>query len=52
MNKEEYITPMMEIIEFECEDIITTSGFEKEDQPPVVTPIPNMVPYPDPVDNG
>ena len=26
MEKQEYITPEMEIIEFECEDIITASN--------------------------
>lgn len=28
--KEKYITPEMEVIEFECEDIITTSDAETE----------------------
>jgi hypothetical protein len=26
MEKEKYVTPEIEIIEFECEDIIITSG--------------------------
>ena len=29
--KEKYTTPAMEVVEFEVEDIITTSGFWKDD---------------------
>ena len=29
--KETYISPEMEIVEFECEDVITTSGIIPED---------------------
>ena len=35
MNKEKYITPEMEIVEFEAEDVITTS-FE-DDELPITT---------------
>ena len=53
MNKERYIAPEMEIIEFECEDIIVMSDpLSKPDQPPVVTPIPSMVPFNDPNENN
>ena len=48
MNKERYIAPEMEIIEFECEDIIVMSDpLSKPDQPPVVTPIPSKLQFPD-----
>ncbi len=30
MNKEKYITPDLEIVEFEAEDVITTSGEDDE----------------------
>ena len=46
--KEKYTAPEMEIIEFEYEDVIISSGPEGVNQTPVVTPIPDMVPYPDP----
>lgn len=36
MEKEKYISPKMEIIEFEEEDIITTSGDLEDDELPVV----------------
>ena len=35
MDKEKYITPDMEITEFEAEDVITTSG--EDDELPLVT---------------
>lgn len=37
MDKETYITPEMEIVEFEAEDVITTSGFET-DETPIIKP--------------
>ena len=48
MNKERYIAPEMEIIEFECEDVIVTSDqLTNVNQPPVVTPIPSKLQFPD-----
>lgn len=29
--KEAYTTPEMEVVEFECEDVITTSGITPDD---------------------
>lgn len=29
--KEKYITPDMEIVEFECEDVITQSGLDENE---------------------
>ena len=35
--KEEYISPEIEIVEFECEDVITTSGIiSDENELPIV----------------
>lgn len=35
--KEEYIKPEIEIVEFECEDVITTSGISTdEDELPIL----------------
>lgn len=31
MNREEYEVPVVEIIEFETEDVITTSGIDEGD---------------------
>ena len=37
MDKKKYITPEMEIVEFEAEDVITTSVFET-DETPIIKP--------------
>lgn len=35
--KEKYITPEIEIVEFDCEDVITTSGIIPDDnETPIV----------------
>ncbi len=33
MNKKQYVTPEMEITEFDTEDVITTSGGQPNGQP-------------------
>lgn len=36
--KETYTTPEMEVVEFDCEDVITTSGIIPDDNetPPII----------------
>lgn len=41
--KKAYITPEMEIIEFECEDVITTSGAADIELDPNETGIINII---------
>ena len=38
MDKKKYTTPEMEIVEFEAEDIIVTSGENLEDDETIVIP--------------
>ena len=40
MEKKMYITPEIEITEFEAEDIITSSGFDKDQL--IIVPDPNV----------
>ncbi len=45
MNKETYITPMMDICAFEKEDIITTSGEPKSLYNGGTSATPDMISY-------